>query len=263
RAVVAAHVVDDGFVEAVAADAHGVGEHDAVQRNHSDLGGAAADVEHHGAARVGHRHAGADGRRHGLLYEMHLARAGAERGFLDGAPFHLRRTAGHAHEHARARLEQHSAVRRVDEILKHLLRDGEVRDDAVLERTDRGDMPGRAPEHALCFRTDGDDRFRIDRVAVLAYRYDGWLVENDPLAAHVDERVRGAEIDGGIIGEESPDTFQHRIRRPPACRTKSSGSACRSWEYATICTNPARQPAPVDPPRIPAANPQTPAGSAS
>src|SRR5256886_11505347 len=49
------HVVHDRLVEAIAADACGVGVHHAIERQYGHLGGAAADVEHHRAARLVHR----------------------------------------------------------------------------------------------------------------------------------------------------------------------------------------------------------------
>src|SRR5262249_30107816 len=119
-AVVAAHVVHDGFVEAVATDARRGGVHDAVQREHGDFGGAAADVQHHRAARFVHGQARADRGRHGLANYLPAARAGAFGRFLDGAAFHLRGADGHAHQHARARLEHAVAVHLADEVLQHL-----------------------------------------------------------------------------------------------------------------------------------------------
>ena len=77
--------------------------HDAVQREHGDFGGAAADVEHHRAARLVHGQARADRGRHRLANDLHAARAGAFGRLLDGAAFDLRRAEGHAHQHARAR----------------------------------------------------------------------------------------------------------------------------------------------------------------
>src|SRR3569833_1145401 len=76
RAVVAAHVVDDGLVETVAADAYRGGVDNAVERNDRVLGRTAADVEHHRAARRSDRHAGADRRGHGCFDQIHLSRAG-------------------------------------------------------------------------------------------------------------------------------------------------------------------------------------------
>ena len=60
------------------------------KRNHRDVRRAAADVDHHVAARFGNRQAGADRRHHGLLHQMHFARLGAVGRIHDGALFHLR-----------------------------------------------------------------------------------------------------------------------------------------------------------------------------
>src|SRR4029077_14649863 len=60
HAVVAADVIDDRFVELVAAHAHGAFVHEAAPRDHADFGGAAADVDHHRARRFADRHVGAD-----------------------------------------------------------------------------------------------------------------------------------------------------------------------------------------------------------
>src|SRR5207245_7303617 len=61
HAVVAADVIDDGFVELVAADAHRAGVHHAAERDHADLGSAAADVHHHRTGGVCHREIRTDG----------------------------------------------------------------------------------------------------------------------------------------------------------------------------------------------------------
>ena len=198
--VVAAHIVRDRVVEPVAADAHRRRVDDAVQRDHRDLGGAAADVEHHRAARLVHRHAGADRRGHRLLDEIHLTRARAFGGLADRTPLDLCRPVRHADEHARARPEVARAVRLLDEVLEHLLRHAEVGDHAVLEGTNRGDVPRRPAEHVLRFLTNGLE-YLAAAAGLLPDRDDGRLVENDALAADVDQGVSGAEIDGQIVGK--------------------------------------------------------------
>src|SRR5690606_26789660 len=77
HAVVATDVVDDGFVELVAADADRTLVDHAAQRNDADLGGAAADVDDHRARGFGNRQAGADRGGHGLLDQVDLGGAGA------------------------------------------------------------------------------------------------------------------------------------------------------------------------------------------
>ena len=52
QVMVPAHVGDDGLVHLVAPDPHGARVDDAGQAQHRHLGGAAADVDHHGALRL-------------------------------------------------------------------------------------------------------------------------------------------------------------------------------------------------------------------
>ncbi len=214
-AVVAAHVVRDRLVEAVAADADRLRVDDAVQRDHRDLGGAAADVEHHRAARLVDRHAGADRGGHRFLDQVHAACAGAFGRLLDRAALDLGRTERHADQHARRGAEPAVAVHLADEVLEHLLGVGEVGDDAVLHRPDRGDVPRRAAEHVLGLHADRDD----DLAAAARFVLDGdhrRLVEDDALAADVDERVRRAEVDGDVAGEVAAEVLEHGRRDPDA-----------------------------------------------
>src|SRR5205823_10944659 len=102
HAVVAADVVDDRFVELVAADAHRARIHHAAERDHADLGGAAADVDHHRSGGVRDRQVGADRRGHRLLDQVYLAGACSYRTFPYGAALDLGRAAGHADDDARA-----------------------------------------------------------------------------------------------------------------------------------------------------------------
>src|SRR5690606_37782755 len=78
HAVVAAYVVDDGFVELVAADAHRPLVYHAAQRNDGDCGRTAADVHHHGAAGIGDGQSGAYGRGHGFFDKIDLACTGTQ-----------------------------------------------------------------------------------------------------------------------------------------------------------------------------------------
>ena len=182
-AVVAAHVVDDRLVEAVAADTHRGGVDDAVQRHDRDLGGAAADVQHHRTLRLVDRHAGADRGRHGLLDQVNLARAGAERRFADRAALDLGGTAGHADQHARARANELVFVHLANEVLQHFLGVGEIGDHAVLHRPDGGDVARRTAQHFLGIGTDRLDRLGTTRPAILANRDHRGFVQHDALAA--------------------------------------------------------------------------------
>jgi len=129
--VVAANVGGDRLVHLVAADADRGGVGEAAQRQHRDLCGAAADIDNHGADRLGDRHVGADRGRHRLLDQPHLPGAGvgsriADRAALDRGG--ARRDADHDLRETR---EAALAVHLLDEMLDHLLGDVDVGDDAV------------------------------------------------------------------------------------------------------------------------------------
>jgi hypothetical protein len=208
HAVVATHVGHDRFVEAVAADAHRLRIDDAVQRDHRNLGGAAADVDHHRAARLGHRHAGANRGGHRFLDQVDLAGAGLFRRLLDRAALHLGAAGRHADQHARAGAQEARLVHLADEVLEHLLGVGEVGDDAVLHRPHRAHVAGGAAEHLLGLAADRGHRAGA-AAAVLAHRDHRGFVEDDALAADVDQRVGGAEVDGQVAGEIAPEELEH------------------------------------------------------
>jgi hypothetical protein len=89
-------------------------------------------------------------------------------------------------------------VNLLDEVPEHLLGHVEVGDDAVLQRPDRRDRARRPPEHPL--RLDPD---RVDVTGALVDRDDRRLREDDAPAAHVDERVGGAEVHGHVAAAEA------------------------------------------------------------
>ena len=133
-AVVSADVADYGLVESIPADPNRLRVDNAVERDDRHLRGAAADVEHHRAARVTHRESGPNRSRHRLFDQEHFACSGARCGFPDCASLDLRRPARHAHQYTRARAQEPVLVRLVNEVLQHPLGDGEVCNDAVLQR---------------------------------------------------------------------------------------------------------------------------------
>src|SRR5690606_40984102 len=63
-------IVGDRLVELVAADPDRAGHNDAVEGDDGYLGRTAPDVDHHVAARVGHRHLGPDRRRQRLADQV-------------------------------------------------------------------------------------------------------------------------------------------------------------------------------------------------
>ena len=127
---------------------------------------------------------------------MRFAGAGGERRLLDGALLDSGDAGGDADDDARVR--EAVLVHLLDEVAEHLLGDVEVGDDAVLQRADGGDRAGRAAEHPLRLDADG-----VDLARALVDRDDGRLAEDDPAPAHVDQRVRGAQVDGHVAAAEA------------------------------------------------------------
>ena len=188
-------VVDDRLVHLVAADAERLRDDDAAERDHGDLGGAAADVDDHVPGRLGDGQPGADRGGHRLLDQVGVAGARGERRLLDRALLDAGHAGGHAHDDARVR--EAVLVHLLDEVPEHLLGHVEVRDDAVLERPDRRDRARRPAEHSLRLDADG-----VDIACPLVDRDDGRLRENDPPPADVDQGVGGAEVDSHVAAAE-------------------------------------------------------------
>src|SRR5581483_2097365 len=124
--------------------------------------------------------------------------------------FHLGGAAGYADHDPRAGREKPVVMDTLDELLEHLLGDGEVGDYTVFHRPDGSDIAGRAAEHLLGGEPHFLDHFLAIRTAVLADCDDRRLVEDDSLAPDVDQRVGGAEIDGDIVGEVAVEKAEHR-----------------------------------------------------
>jgi hypothetical protein len=97
----------------------------------------------------------------------------------------------------------------LDELLEHLLRHGEVGDDAVFHRADHGDVARRLAEHLFRFLADRLDGALRIRPAFLADGDNRRFVEDDAFAAYVDQRVRGAKIDREVIGEVGAQESEH------------------------------------------------------
>src|SRR5690606_14701610 len=134
HAVVATDVGNDGVVKTVATDTHTAFVDHAAERDHTHLGGAATDVGDHGARGFGHRQTCADGCGHGLFNQIHLGGTGTQRRFADGTALDLGRTARHTDDDAWAGAEHRARVHHLDELLEHLLGDGEIGDDTVFHR---------------------------------------------------------------------------------------------------------------------------------
>ena len=235
-AVVAADIADDRFIESVASNAHRLGVDDTVEGDHRDLGGAAANVEHHRAAGVAHRQPRPDRGRHRLFDEVNVAGASTRRGFANRPAFDLGGPARHADEHPRARPEEAVLVGLVNEVLQHLFGHREVGDHTVLQWPDGLDVARRTSKHALRGLADRRDALAAPVPVSLTDGDDGWLVQYDPGAARIDECVGGAEIDREIIGEQTPKTLEHeRVtteRRLPVAMDAAYNQGLRSSSEA-------------------------------
>ena len=148
--------------------------------------GAAADIDHHVAARLGDGQTGADGGYHGLLDQEHFTSLGAIGGILDRALFYLGDLRRHADDNPG--VHQHFAVvRLLDKVIQHLFRDFEVGDHAIFHGLDGHDVAGRAAKHLLGLFTH-----RLDLAGVFVDRHDRGLVDHDTLTARIHQGVRGA-----------------------------------------------------------------------
>ena len=116
-----------------------------------DVGRAAADIDHHGPARLVDRQPGAERGGDRLLDQIHLAGAGRHRGLVDRAPLDGRSAGRHADQDARAKEAEHR-LRAPDELAQHLLGRHEIGDDAVAQRADVSMLSGVRPSIGLAFR---------------------------------------------------------------------------------------------------------------
>ena len=74
------------------------------------------------------------------------------------------------------------------------LRDLEVRDHAVFQRTNRNDISRRAPEHPLRLIAH-----RQHPARPRLHCHDRRLAQNDPVIFYINERVRRAQVDPDVI----------------------------------------------------------------
>src|SRR5215218_7123320 len=101
----------------------------------------------------------------------------------------------------------------LDEVAQHLLGHIEVGDHAVLQRPDGADRPRGAAEHPLGLDPDG-----VNLTSAAIDRDDARLAQDDAAATHVDERVRGPEIDRHVTATEAGEVGEkaHGLAdRPP------------------------------------------------
>src|SRR3989344_867928 len=189
----AAYEIDDVLVEAVASDVRALGGDDTLERDDSDVGRAAADIEHHRTDRLRYRQFRADGARNRLFEDDCFARARVLCCVADRATLHIRHPRRHADDDPRAEEPDPAALCFINEIGQQLFGHLEVRYDAVGKRPHRADVRGRLAEHTLRLLPYCDDLVRL-----VVHRDDRGLVDDDALAAHVHECVRGSEIDRDV-----------------------------------------------------------------
>ena len=107
-----------------------------------------------------------------------------------------------------------------------------------LERADRGDAVGRAADHPLGLGADGEDLAGLG-----VHRDDGRLVEHHAAAAHVDERVGGAEVDRHVAADDAVGHPAFVLRAPVTDATGDRGLPGQR------CSMPGR-PSGRTPPRV-------------
>jgi hypothetical protein len=90
-------------------------------------------------------------------------------------------------------------VNLADEVLDHLLGGVEIRDHAFAHRADRLDRTGGPAEHQLGVLTHG--QHFLDPVLDVVGDHRR-LVQNHAPALHVDQRVRGPEVDRHVRREK-------------------------------------------------------------
>jgi hypothetical protein len=181
-------VVDDRVVHLVAADADRLPDHHSAERDHRDLGGATADVDHHARDRVRDGQVGADRSCHRLLDQIDGPRARGSCRLVDRPPLDVGDPARDAQNDPRERETAAAGLR--DEVAQHLLGDLEVGDDAVPQRPGRADRGRRAADHPPRLGAD-----RVHAAGLLRERDHRRLEEHDPAPANEHERVGRAEVD--------------------------------------------------------------------
>ena len=151
---------------------------------------APADVDHHGAAGVRGRQAGADSRSHGLFDQVDVGGAGASIRLADGAPLDLGRAALGYQTMMRglgASILRGCTMRM--ELLEHLLGDGEVGDHAILHGADGFRCCRERGQHLLGLVADSLDDFSLP-LGPPSWRMATTEVhQHDALAADVDQRM--------------------------------------------------------------------------
>ena len=91
----------------------------------------------------------------------------------------------------------------LDELLEHLLGDGEVGDHAILHRADGLDVARHLAQHGLGFPANSLDGLLALGATLMADGNHRGFVENDALVANDNQRVGCAKVNGQV-GREVP-----------------------------------------------------------
>ena len=86
----------------------------------------------------------------------------------------------------------------LDELLEHLLSDGEVGDHAVFHGTNGFDVARHFAQHGLGFVANGLNGFFALRAAFVANGNNRRLVQNNAFVAHINQGVGGAKVNGQV-----------------------------------------------------------------
>jgi hypothetical protein len=198
HAVVTADVVDDGIVKTVTPYAHAALVNHAAKRNHADLGGSATNVDDHRSRCFGHGQTCTDGRCHGFLYQVHIAGAGTQGTFANGAPLYLGRTAGYTNDDARARPKDGARMNHLDKLLEHLLGDREIGNHPVFHGANGLNIARNLAQHGLGFLANGLNGLFALWATLVADGHHRRLIEHDALVAYVNQGIGGAKVDGQV-----------------------------------------------------------------
>src|SRR4029077_14169978 len=153
---------------------------DPTERGDRNLGGAASYVDHHRSRSGLHRQSGADRRRHRLLDEMRLARAGHGGGVRDRSLLNLRDAGRDTDHDTRVADVPRAVVGTRDEVPDHLLGMIEVRDHTIAQWTYSHDVRRCPPQHPPRLGADAEHL-----TGAGADRDHRWLVDDDAAAADV------------------------------------------------------------------------------
>src|SRR5690606_10676701 len=121
---------------------------------------------------------------------------------------------------------EHAArMHHANELLEHLLGNGEIGDHAVFHGPNGLDVARNATKHLHGLATDSLNDFFATGAAVVAYGDDRGLVEHNSLASDINQGIGGTEIDRHIAGEVTTKKSEHgrsvmyKLKRNPLARS--------------------------------------------